>query len=349
VPVPPESAPDTRSPSARTTLATLGRQRSVRIAALLWVLASLSVFALASDGLPFTRGEEELPLATEVINGQLNLLLALILIVIAIRMTRRGPRVDIAERAPARSVAKAEVLALVAYGVVVSIGGLLLGRLAGDHAYSLHLPGTIYGLHHGTLEPAWVIGWAAYNGVFFALLPYLAFRRRGYSNTQLNLRSLDRRRDLGLILVILAVESFAELATVSSKISQLGASDLLIGVPLAFAVNLLGTGLPILIFIYAILLPRLARLTGSGPTTVILGGVAYAVIHAFESWAVYETFAAGTLTVIFLFLQYFGPGLIKSVLTIRTGNAWVHLWAYHAVAPHVTLDTVTLLDSLDLR
>jgi hypothetical protein len=53
--------------------------------------------------------------------------------------------------------------------------------------------------------------------------------------------------------------------------------------------------------------------------------------------------------VIFLFLQYFGPGLIKSVLTLRTGNAWVHLWAYHAVAPHVTLDTVTLLDSLDLR
>jgi hypothetical protein len=194
-----------------------------------------------------------------------------------------------------------------------------------------------------------VQGWAAYNGLLFGLLPYVVFRRRGYSNTQLNLRSVDRRRDVTLVLVILSVEGFAELATVSSEIFSLSAAELVLGVPLAFGVNLLGTGLPIMIFIYALLLPRVARLTGSVPTTAILGGVAYAVIHAFESWAVYDTVTAGTLTAIFLFLQYFGPGLITSVLTIRTGNAWVHLWAYHAVAPHVTLDTVTLLDSLDLR
>ena len=36
---------------------------------------------------------------------------------------------------------------------------------------------------------------------------------------------------------------------------------------------------------------------------------------------------------------FFGPGLIKSYLTLRTGNAWVHLWAYHAIAPHVISDT----------
>src|SRR5215469_17740355 len=35
----------------------------------------------------------------------------------------------------------------------------------------------------------------------------------------------------------------------------------------------------------------------------------------------------------------FGPGLIKSYLTLRTGNACVHLWAYHAIAPHVISDT----------
>jgi hypothetical protein len=239
--------------------------------------------------------------------------------------------------------------ALVAYGIAVSLGGLVLGRLAGDHAYSLHLPGTIHGLHHGTLEAAWVAGWAVYNFTFFAVLPYLAFRRRGYTNRQLNLHSADRRRDVILILVVLAVESAAELGTVSSELFSLSAGQLLLGVPLAFTVNFFGTALPIMIFIYAILLPRIARLTGSPATTAILGGVAYAVIHLFESWAVFSSVSAGLLTVIFLFLQYFGPGLIKSVLTLRTGNAWVHVWAYHAIAPHVTLDTVTLLDSLDLR
>ncbi len=53
------------------------------------------------------------------------------------------------------------------------------------------------------------------------------------------------------------------------------------------------------------------------------GGVAYAVIHTFESWAVYSSPSAGLLTVVFLFLQYLGPGLIKSVPTQRTGNAGV--------------------------
>lgn len=36
---------------------------------------------------------------------------------------------------------------------------------------------------------------------------------------------------------------------------------------------------------------------------------------------------------------FFGPGMMKSVLTLRTGNAWVHALSYHAVAPHVIVDT----------
>jgi hypothetical protein len=104
-------------------------------------------------------------------------------------------------------------------------------------------------------------------------------------------------------------------------------------------VNLFGTGLPIMIFIYAILLPRFLKLTGSVAATVVLGGVTYATIHLLESWTIYDTLANGTLSVIFLMFQYFGPGMIKSVLTLRTGNAWVHLLAYHVIDPHVTVDT----------
>jgi len=29
-----------------------------------------------------------------------------------------------------------------------------------------------------------------------------------------------------------------------------------------------------------------------------------------------------------------GPGMIKTVITLRTGNAWVH-----AIAPHLVVDT----------
>ena len=74
-----------------------------------------------------------------------------------------------------------------------------------------------------------------------------------------------------------------------------------------------------------------------------------AVIHFFESWTAYDTVASATLSAIFLMFQYFGPGMIKSVLTLRTGNAWVHVWAYHAIAPHVTVDTTNIVNVFRLR
>ena len=31
--------------------------------------------------------------------------------------------------------------------------------------------------------------------------------------------------------------------------------------------------------------------------------------------------------------------MIKTYPTVRTGNAWVHVWAYHALSPHTLVDT----------
>ena len=43
------------------------------------------------------------------------------------------------------------------------------------------------------------------------------------------------------------------------------------------------------------------------------------------------------------FFEDFAKGVIKTVLTLRTGNAWVHVWAYHAVAPHAIADTPSVV------
>jgi hypothetical protein len=208
--------------------------------------------------------------------------------------------------------------------------------------------GTLYDTEN-PLSPREAVVWMLYNFIFYAVLPYLYFRSRGYSNEQLNLRSSNRANDALLILVILVLESAIELSLVSSAIFGLDANQLLIGIPLSFLLNLFGTGLPIMIFIYAILLPRFLKLTGSVAATVVLGGVAYATIHLLESWTTYDTVTNGTLSVIFLMFQYFGPGMIKSVLTLRTGNAWVHLWAYHVIDPHVTVDTPNIVNVFKLR
>jgi hypothetical protein len=75
----------------------------------------------------------------------------------------------------------------------------------------------------------------------------------------------------------------------------------------------------------------------------------YAGVHFFDSWTVYTTLNSGLLSAIFVALQYFGPGMAKSVMTLRTGNAWVHVWAYHAIDPHVTIDTPTIVRLFGIR
>jgi len=186
-----------------------------------------------------------------------------------------------------------------------------------------------------------VFTWAGYNFLVFAVGPYLYFRRR-YSPTQLGLRSTDRRNDALVMVVVLVIESAAELIGLSSAIFGLSSGQLVRGIPLTFAVYFVGTVLPTMVFIQCILVPRYYRLTGSTTTAVILGGVTYTLVHCFDGWLAFDSVSATTLSIIFLFLQYLGPGMIKAVLTLRTGNAWVHVWAYHAIAPHVIADTPTV-------
>ena len=80
-------------------------------------------------------------------------------------------------------------------------------------------------------------------------------------------------------------------------------------------------------------------MTGSQISTVLLGGLAYSAMHLVEGWSTFTSPSATTLSLVFVLLQYFGPGMMKSVLTLRTGNAWVHAMGYHIVAPHVIIDT----------
>jgi hypothetical protein len=178
--------------------------------------------------------------------------------------------------------------------------------------------------------------WAIYNFVVFALVPFLWFRRF-YSATQLNLRSTNRMNDLLVIVVVAAIESLVELGAFPG-ILQMSGRQLLRAAPLAFGVFFIGTVLPTMVLIYCILVPRYLKLTGSFATTVILGGVTYAAMHLVEGWSVFATPGDAALSLIFVGLQYFGPGMIKTVITLRTGNAWVHAIGYHAIAPHVLVD-----------
>ncbi|MBQ1021832.1 hypothetical protein KBX71_28680 [Micromonospora sp. D93] len=304
-----------------------------------WLALNGAVLLLAPGDAPFDWPAQHDPPSGpgQVIAAQATLVELVLLAAIAYALTRGRPAPMIAERAPTLPTARRETGLVLAYGVLAQIGGLLIGRGLGWHPIGFHLAGTLVGATD-PVGPAEALGWATYNVVVYALLPLLWFRRR-YSAHQMCLRSADRRGDAILILVVLVLESLAQWVVLGHAFAGLAPGQLAVGVPLTFLLYFAGTVLPTVIFVQSVLVPRYARLTGSTTATIVLGGLTYAALHVFEGWGGFGSPREAMLTILFVLLIYTLPGAFKTWLTVRTGNAWVHAWAYHAFAPHTMHDT----------
>ncbi|GAA4662299.1 hypothetical protein GCM10023197_15370 [Gordonia humi] len=306
------------------------------------------LYGFAGGHLPFHASSlVDPPTGDAIVRADLMYLEVAALAVMVYLFTRRREVPDIAERAPDRSRAGREIVAVVAYGAAVLVVGSIIGALCGWHAFGLHLDNMV--IRSGDpVTPAEAICWAAYNVVAYAVIPLVVFGRR-YSAEQLNLRSSDRRADLMLIVAVLVVESAVQLAVSDSTILDLTARQALIGAPVTFVLSFAGTVLPAMVFIYCILVPRFLRVTGSVPATVVLGGVTYALLHVVDGWTDFTSPSDAVLSVAYVLLFYTGPGMFKTFITVRTANAWTHVWAYHAIAPHTLVDTPMFVGVFGIR
>jgi hypothetical protein len=272
---------------------------------------------------------------------------ASVLIAVVFLLTRRRVIPDMTARAPERRIALRETILLLAYAALGQAGGWIIGSSSGYRPFSFHIAGTVFDC---SVPPAhtevWI--WALYNFLVYTVAPYLYFRRR-YSNAALNLFSTDRRNDALIILIVLAIESAFELSLVNKSIFSLSPHQALLGAPLSFVIFLIGTVLPTMVLIYAILLPRYLKLTGSAISASLLGGLTYAAMHIVEGSSAFDSPRNVFLSLIFVLFTYFGSGMFKSVLTLRTGNAWVHAISYHAIAPHVIIDTPLVVKVFGIR
>jgi hypothetical protein len=93
------------------------------------------------------------------------------------------------------------------------------------------------------------------------------------------------------------------------------------------------------------------RKDGARPrvTALLAGAVSYPLMHVFESWTRYDSPYHAAVSIIFVLLTFFPAGVMKSFLTFRTGNAWVHMWAFHAITPHVMVDTRLVVHDFNIR
>jgi hypothetical protein len=324
----------------------LVRQPSLWITLVIWFLLGAAAILLCRNGVPLDRPElATLPPITDVLNNSIGLFMIILLIGIISFLARHRPPPNLVERAPERRIALREMLAMWVYGAVVLFAGRIIGQHYFGEGIALHLNGCLFGATH-MQSPAAVYTWAAYNGILLALLPYLIFRWRGYSREALNLRSANWKNDALIIAVVMLIGCAYELG--GPNIFQLTPHQQLVGGALSFVLHLCGTDLPIMIFIYAILLPRYARLF-SPPVAFLVGAVSYPLMHLFESWTHYDSPYHAAVSVIFVFLTFFPAGVMKSFLTFRTGNAWVHMWGFHAITPHVMVDTRLVVHDFDIR
>lgn len=324
----------------------LVRQRSFQVALILWVLISVAAVELCHGTMPLPIGPHPGDPAGMVIFSSIALVFLVLEIGLVARITRRRPMPDIAERAPDRGVALRETLLLWIYGAVVLLAGRFIGLHFFGAAIALHLNGSLVGATR-VQSPDEVCAFAAFNGIFFALIPYVVFRLRGYSHEQLNLRSANWKNDAIVIFVVMGIGCFLDF-TLDGNFLRLTHHQQIVGGLLSFIFHLFGTDLPVMIFIYAILLPRYAKLAAP-VTAFLLGAASYPALHMFESWTRYDTLEHAVLSVIVVFLTFFPPGVMKSFLTIRTGNAWVHMWGFHAIAPHVTVDTQLIVADFHIK
>ncbi|WP_122817442.1 hypothetical protein [Nocardioides pantholopis] len=320
----------------------------LRTAIAAWVGANVAVALTAPDDLPFdwpARADSapwELLLETN-----LALIQVLLMIGVVYWLTRRRPDPRVLDRAPERTRALRETVGLLAYGALGLLGGFVLARAFGWHPFGLHLAGSLVGTHEHVAR-AEVLAWAGYNLVVYAVVPLLYFRRR-YSPTALGLRSTAPRNDLLVIGVVLVLETWFQVVVGRPDLFELPAGQLLRGASLTFALYFVGTVLPAMVFVYAILIPRFLRLTGSATATVLYGGLTYAGLHLWDAWTSFDSPGSAALSVVFVVFTYLGPGMVKSFLTLRTGNAWVHVWAYHAFSPHTLIDTPHIVEVFRVR
>ena len=290
-----------------------------------WVLM-LAVFRAVGgtrDGLP--------PIAAEGLDDVWYFYLPLLLFTLAtvFYFTRNRERPTWHAFAVDRSAVRQQLFLALVYLVICHV---LLGSAFDT---GLHFPGpdVFEPSDHAVTD---VAQWAAVQGVFFVVLPYLWLRSQGFSLRKL-ISGIDWKRDIWFMLLFWGGE-FVSVAMISDFF-QVAPGDYLYAIPLGILVNTVGAGLPVLIMIHLIIIPRLSLLLDNQLLVIMLAGLAYGLFSLFDPGVSYANPAMGIASFSYIFATQTLIGMGKATFTVRTGNPFIHFTSYHILGARVAFDT----------
>lgn len=276
-----------------------------------WVVTWL-VILTRLDALPGAPPQPLQFLGGEIVTG---------LAVVALLWLARREPVPVQE-GPVRT-ARLELAVLLCYlAAVVGLG----------HWWGLRTHVASVGLHAATAHewqqqtPLSLVAWAAYYGVFGVLLPLGVMARRRLGSTS-NLLLRWRRPHVWVpyagVTAIVGV-----VGTADASFYGLPASAYLIAALLFTA----GTFLPVMVLTQSLIAPRCALVAGSWPFGAVLAGLVYGAYHSGEFFLAWTTPQDALLSCCWVY-QFAYFGVLKAITTLRTGNAWLHIFNSHA--PHL--------------
>ena len=241
-----------------------------------------------------------------------------------------------------KSSAKKEALFCVVYLLVTQ---LILGL---GFNIGLHFPGTdIYSSGSHSQTDVWI--WVITYTFTYTVLPLIWLRRRGFSLKKL-LGSFKWFRDLWIIIAYWALDFFGPIFSGSTDfIGGISSSQYMQGVPLGIFINTLGAGLPVVVMMHMIFIPRIAVLIDSKLTVILLGGLFYSLFSLFDQGTDYSSISYSLTSFTYIVMTQTLVGMGKATFTVVTGNPFVHFITLHVISARVPFDTKMYIEIFRLK
>jgi len=317
----------------------LYRDKAFIFGVCIWLIATAAYFSFVFMGFPLS------PIAENGLMSLVTIYLPVLLlsVFLLLYLTRKREKVEWSDLyAVNKTTAKKEAWFAVIYLILTQ---LILGF---GFNMGLHFPGTdIYVSGSHSQIDVWI--WAISYTVIYTILPIMWLRQHGFSLKKL-FSSFQWKRDIWIIVAYWALDFFGPiLAGATDFFGGISASQYAKGIPWGIFINALGAGLPVVVMMHIIFIPRMAVLFKNKLTVILMGGLFYSVFSLFDQGVDYSSLGIGLTSITFIIMTQTLVGMGKATFTVVTGNPFIHLITLHVISARVPFDTRMYIEIFRLK